>query len=286
MDLVWLGWALVTTAVWGIGTLTSKPATDGKGARFMLLGAAATEAVAFGVLGLLLPRNEFPQDGGLIAVGFAAGAAGMLGYAMFYEGLRLGEVGVVGTVTAAYPVVTVLLGVLLLQESLTFAQAAGVALVIACILLLAIEPRAAGRPSRAVLALSVLGFLAWGVWGYLAKTAVDGMGEANLFLLYAAANAAVGTAYFAVRRGGRSTGPGSGKALRLALVTLACGAAGVFSLTLAYANGPASLVTPVTGAYPIVSTLGAAALLKEAFSARIVGALVCFGAGIALISIV
>ena len=285
MDVGWLGWALLTTAAWGVGTLAAKPATDRLGPRVLFLGVVGTEGATFAVLGLLLERPAFDATPAIVAIALVAGTMGMLGYLMFYEGLRWGSVGLVGTVTAAYPVVTVGLSVAFLRETLSVAQAAGVALMILCVVLLALEPGARDGTRRAAVVLSVVGFLAWGLWGFLAKVSVGAMGEPNLFLFYAIADVFVFGAYFALRKFPRPAAGGDPRRTRtLALVAIVGGAAGVFFVTFGYGSGPASLVTSVSGSYPIVSTLGAAALLRERLNARIAAALLCFAAGILLIA--
>lgn len=282
----WLAWALACTAAWGLGTLTSKPSTDRLGARTMLLAVAATEGAAFAGLGLALER--VPISGGLATLGlaYAAGVAGIVGYVFFYEGIRLGSVGVVGTVTAAYPVVTVVLSLAFLGEKLFASQGIGVALIVLSVALLAYEPGGLQGSKRAAILLSILGFVSWGLWGFLAKLSVDELGEANLFLFYGLANVSVGTAYFVVRRLPTPSRGIPRGIVGLAVVTVACGAFGVFALTLAYTEGPASLVSPVSGSYPVVATLAAVAFLRERMTLRVAVALVCFALGLGLLSAV
>ncbi|OGS48236.1 MAG: hypothetical protein A3K68_07285, partial [Euryarchaeota archaeon RBG_16_68_13] len=271
---------------WGVGTVTAKPMTDRLGARLMFIGAAATEAVTFGILGLLLPRVEGSNDPWLIALALGAGASSMIGYLMFYEGLRLGTVGVVGTLTAAYPVVTVGLSVLILQEFLSAAQALGALLMILSVGILATGPRSAGaaQTSRVAILFSIIGFVAWGIWGFLAKVSIAEMGETNLFLYYGIADGATGLAYLALRRPLRATHERvPRRVVAITAFTFATGVVGGFTLTIAYALGPAALVSPVSGTYPIIAALGAGAVLHERVGLRVIVALACFAAGIALV---
>ncbi len=284
MSLAWLVWALGTAAAWGLGTLTAKPATERLGARTMFLGVAVVEGGTFGLLAIALGRGPIP-DPSLWTTAFLAGISGILGYLFFYEGLQRGTVGMVGTVTGAYPVVTVVLGVFFLGESLSGPQALGVGLMTACVLLLTYERRSPSGTDRVARLLSLLGFLAWGVWGVFAKASVDAMGEPNLFAFYAVSNFAVGTGYWFLRPpSGNAAGPASRTTLSLALFTIASGAVGVFSLTFAYGQGPASLVTPVSGSYPVVAALGAAAFLRERLGLRVAVALVAFLVSLVLLS--
>lgn len=284
MSLGWVGWALGTAAAWGLGTLTAKPATERLGPRTMFLGVAAAEGSAFAVLAVALGAGPIPADVVVVTTALLAGLAGILGYLFFYEGLRHGTVGLVGTVTGAYPGVTVVLGVVLLGETLSGPQALGVVFLVACVALLAYEPRASAPSGRVARLLSLLGFLSWGVWGLLAKVSVDAIGEPTLFVFYAIANFAVAPVYAALRPPSREPrGPASRTTVGLASFTIASGAAGVFALTFAYGEGPVSLVTPVAGSYPVVAALGAAALLRERLGPQVAAALVAFVAGLVLL---
>lgn len=285
MAETWLAWALVCTVAWGLGTLASKPATDRYGPKLLFLGSAATEGAVFGVLGLLLPTSPDPVAGATAVVAFVAGVAGILGYLFFFEGIRWGSVGFVGTVSAAYPAMTVGLALVLLPEPISAWQGLGVLLMLLCIGILVYAADGARRPARPAVVLSLLGFVSWGVWGFLVNATVDVIGEANLFRFYALANLSVGAAYALARKSPRAQpGGGSRRTAGYAIGTIGAGAIGVFAVTIAYTTGQASLVTPISGSYPIVATLGAALLLREPLGLRAAVAMLCFAAGIFLIA--
>ncbi len=65
---------------------------------------------------------------------------------------------------------------------------------------------------------------------------------------------------------------------------MAFGSAGVLFLTLALAAGPAVLVVPLTGAYPVVTVLLAGPLLREGLGWREAAAFVLFVAGLFLVA--
>jgi len=285
VDLTWLTWTLGATVVWGLGTLAAKPSTDRLGPRAMGIGATTIEGLAFGLVGSVLVREPLPDSALAPALGVLAGVAGALGYVFFFEGMRWGSVGLVGTITAAYPVITVALSVAILQEDLSAYHAVGIAFTILCVLLLAYEPKKAGKAQRAAVALSLAGFVAWGLWGFLVKAAVEDLGAGNLDLFLALAYFGVALAYAALRKDThRHVDPPSRRTTALALFVFLAGAAGAVALTVAYDLGPAALVGPVSGTYPIIATLGAAAFLKEKLHGRIVAALVAFLLGLVLLS--
>jgi drug/metabolite transporter (DMT)-like permease len=280
----WFAFALATAALWGAGTFASKPATDRLGIRRMLGLVAVGEGALYVILFFGI-REPVAVDGRILAFGFLAGISGILGYIFYYEGIQTGTVGLLGTVTAAYPAPTILLSLAFLGETLRGEQGVGIVLVLACVALLSFEPRASRRnPTRAVV-MALFAFVAWGLWGYFAKVAVDGLGEGNLFGIYAMSNAVVIAGYLLLTRRRVNPVPRKPRAWPLGLATMALGASGVIALTLAYARGPASLVTSVTGSYPVVSSIAAALALGERFGWREAFALALFVLGIFLIAI-
>ncbi|RLI34314.1 hypothetical protein DRO53_03885 [Candidatus Bathyarchaeota archaeon] len=88
-------------------------------------------------LGLLLyVKPSFAGASQAVFYVLLAGTIGSLGTISFYTALSLGKASIIVPLTALYPVVTVILSVLFLHETLTVKQALGVALAIAAILLI------------------------------------------------------------------------------------------------------------------------------------------------------
>ncbi len=282
---IWFVTALGTVAAWSLGTLLSKPATTRLGPRLMLLLTGAEEAGLYLALFVLLRTAGASWDPWVIVSAILAGVTGTLGYVFYYNGIREGTVGFMGTMTAAYPAPTILLALFLLHETLTIGQAAGVLLLLTCVILLALEPRAQRTTSRAAMAFGLAAFISWGLWGYFAKVAVDALGGGNLFAFYSVTNVGViGGFLVATRTRATPAPPRTRSGLALGIGEVLCGAAGVIFLTFAYAEGPASLVSAVTAAYPLFSTLAAHFLLKERFGWREAASLAIFLPGILLVA--
>ncbi|HEY7587272.1 MAG TPA: EamA family transporter, partial [Thermoplasmata archaeon] len=140
---------------------------------------------------------------------------------------------------------------------------------------------------RAAVALSLLGFFTWGLWGFLVKTSVSVLGQGNLDLLLATAYLAVTATYAILRRNPPTPGDSPSRRMwSLGLFVFLSGALGAIGLTVAYDLGPAALVGPVSGTYPVIATLGAAVFLRERLNWRVAGALAAFVLGIVLLSAV
>ena len=285
MGFEWVGLAIAAAVLNGFSVLGAKPSADRLGPWVMWLGAILMEGVAFVIAGLVWPHRLGSVDPSLVLASVTAGVLGAIGYLCFFAGMTRGTVGLVGTIAASAPVLTVVLSVTFLNESLGGLQVLGVLLAIACVLLLTVErgPGTVGR--RLAVILSLGSFLVWGLWAFLVKASVGALGEGDLFLC-------LGSGYLGVsvvaalrwRREAKPTVPVSRPTWAIGLFVFLSGSVAAIILAAAYDAGPAALVAPVTGTYPVVATLGAWALLRERPDWRIGIALVLFIAAIGLLS--
>lgn len=133
----WLMWSLSATLFWGLWALFSKlamrQATPVAALIWFLIGEIVTVAV-------LVAWFRPAVFSGTRAAAFAAasGVAGVLAMLAFLTALRYAAVAIVVPLTALYPVVAIVLGLLVLGEKITMPQAAGAALAIAAGVLLSL----------------------------------------------------------------------------------------------------------------------------------------------------
>ncbi len=275
----WLPLSLGTTLAWGMGQIIAKRGASTIGPRRMVAIVGLAEAGFFLVVYVAYGLPPFLDPYGA-AMGMSAGLTGMLGYVLYYEAIARGTISRIGTITAAYPALTVILAVLILFESLSSLHAMGISLLLGSALLLGYAETASGKRAKPlVIMLVILAFVFWGLWGFLVKVAVSNLGEGPMFAYYALSNSLIGSSlliYHRRRHGRQRLGrdwiwPASGTAL---------GAIGVVLFTLAMAGGPAVLVTPLTGAYPVVTVTGAALLLRERLGRMEVLGLIAFLLGL------
>lgn len=131
------GWILPTfgaLALWGFWGFIPKLTTDYLNPR----SAVVYEVVgglllAFIVLASSKFQLEFHPTGSAFAV--ITGMLGLLGAFCFLLAVSKGPVTLVATVSALYPVVSVLLAILILHESLTFRQGVGLAMAVLAMIL-------------------------------------------------------------------------------------------------------------------------------------------------------
>ena len=131
----WLPYALLVLAGWGIWGLVQKPLTDET-------DVYSVAFVQFGVtlswgLGMALARRQRldPRTPGLkFATG--AGLCAYSGSLAFLLAIDRASASLVVPMTAMYPVVTIILGVVFLNERLTISHKVGVVLSLAAIFFL------------------------------------------------------------------------------------------------------------------------------------------------------
>jgi drug/metabolite transporter (DMT)-like permease len=273
----WLIWALVAVFSWGIWAFVSK-----------LLGEALTAAQsqALSTLGLLPIFALLAFSGKLAgaanrrgaAWALAAGILGCLGNLAYYHALNLGGKAVtVAPLTALYPLVTVALAVLLLKEKLNRIQLVGISLSLVAIYLFNVQSNS-GLISKWLL-FALLPILFWGLAGLTQKIATNHLsGEASTLWFLAAfvpvAIVILITNNFPEHVSARTWG-----------LVIALGfffGLGNYGILAAFAyGGKASVITPLSGLYPIVSVPLAIYLLREQAGPREIA-----GIAAALLSVV
>ncbi len=131
----WVLFALLTLLAWGGWGFFSKLAAPFGRPRQLLLFQVAG-AMALGLLVLALERFHIkwsPQGFGWSAI---AGFINFAGFLAFFAAVDKGKVSTVIAMSSLYPVVTILLSVLLLQEKISGREGLGIACaLLACFLL-------------------------------------------------------------------------------------------------------------------------------------------------------
>jgi len=131
----WLGYALLALAFWGGWGLFSKMAAVHLPVRqIFIVELGAYLVVAAAVLVLRPQPLTWPAAG--VAAALGAGFCGALGLFCFLGALGAGQAAVVVPLTALYPIVTVILSLVFLQEALSLRQVAGIVLALGAVWLL------------------------------------------------------------------------------------------------------------------------------------------------------
>lgn len=198
--------------------------------------------------------------------GLLCGLFGYLGQLLYVAALRYGYVTPVSVLTSLYPVLTVILAHVFLQESLSLLQMAGIMLAIIALTLLAMRK---DRHEEVHLGMWIVPALAslvmWGIWALLSKFALQTLRPIDVmiyesiggfFIMLAALAALKGHLPFS--RQGLLFGGGSG----------ACVTVSVLAFFYAVDVGLVSVVSVMTALYPLVTIGLAIVFLKEKPSPR------------------
>ncbi len=274
----WLLWSFMAVLCWGLWAVMSK-----------LIGDALTAAQSqvLSTLGLvpvalaLVASRRLSVSGNRrrgIGAAVAAGALASGGNVAYYHALNVGgKAATLVSLTALYPLVTVVLAVLLLRERLNAFQCAGMVLSLAAIYIFnvaGIEGLLSGW-----LAYALVPIACWGVAGLLQKISTNHVSGELSTLSFLAAFLPVAVIILLRQP---LQGP---LVLKTWLLVVALGlflGLGNLAILSAFAcGGSASVITPLTGLYPVVSVPVAILFLGERISGR-----EWTGIGLALASVV
>jgi bacterial/archaeal transporter family protein len=235
-------------------------------ARVALLIAGVEGTLYVIAYAILKEPHDFTLQEVVIAT--ASCVIGISGYLCFFESIIDGQVAIAGTISAGYPALTVIGAVVFLSESLTGFQGVGVVMIIVGVIGLSYErdPGARNAITRRSLMFASMAFFAWGAWSLSSKVAIDMIGPGNIFAFYIVSALTAPVLYAWLRTmwpAGDVPASPSAKAWSFAAIALALNVFGAFAYTYALDSGYASLVVPISSAYPIITALLAMAILKE-----------------------
>ena len=264
-QLPWLAPTLGALLAWGLAQgLVKKYIGEVSAARFCLYYAIANAIVNIAFWLFHDSPPAFAAEGREFAFwGLLAYVLDGIAWIFYYQSLTYGPISIVGTLSAAYPALTVIFARSFLGEDLTAMQGLGVAAVLVGCLALAWSPPESKQATSGRWKLYAgAALVIWGVSGTLIRYAYGfpGAHEANLALFIALGGLMTLGVYGLLK--GAARGATQAEWVRSAgpMATMALGS---LLVAIAYKHGPASLVTPLAGAYPVVTIAFAWAVLKE-----------------------
>lgn len=123
----WLLYSLITLILWGLWGFLGKVASQHVSDKTLILLCSLGFALTFPIVYAIFPRElrfnvkDLHYYSALFS-GLFAGA----GVAFFFKALSIGDASKVVVFTAMYPIITVILSILFLSESITLYKAAGI----------------------------------------------------------------------------------------------------------------------------------------------------------------
>ena len=264
-QLPWLAPTLAALVAWGIAQgLVKKYIGEVSAARFCLYYALANAIVNVTFWAISDGPPAVAEEGRQFAMwGLLAYALDGIAWIFYYQSITYGPISIVGTLSAAYPALTVVFARSFLGEDLTAMQGLGVAAVLlGCVTLAYSPPHARAGTQKRWMIYAGAALLIWGVSGTLIRYAYyfPAAHEANMALFIAIGGVSTLGLYGLLK--GAARGGTRAEWLR-ACGPMATMALGSLLVAIAYKHGPASLVTPLAGAYPVVTLGFAWVVLKE-----------------------
>ena len=264
---LWFVLAITTAFLWGSFGVLAKFSSPKLGVSRVAMLIVLVQGV-FYFLGFYIWRNNMAitfEDAVLAATSCLLGTIGTLCY---FEAVLEGQVAIAGTITAGYPALAVVGAVAFLSETLTVTQALAVVAIIGGVIALSYEPNPSSEHAmpRGSLFFALLAFVLWGFWTFTSKIAIDAVGPGNIFGFYVISNVTAPFVYAVLRRlrpRQMADYKPSWTAWATGATALAVNVCTIFVFSFALKVGPASLVIPISAAYPLVTVILAVVLLHE-----------------------
>ncbi|HJX04949.1 MAG TPA: DMT family transporter [Thermoplasmata archaeon] len=274
MSEVWLPLALIAVCLYGTSQVAQKFALNEVPAPSMVTLSLiiAIPIYTICLLPYLVSGEILEVNWQTMLFALAAAAFGQIGYYTYLEAAERGPISLVGSVTASYPMMVVVVAILFLSEAPTIVQLFGVFLVTASMVVLTYihgGRGAASRLSGGYFMLCIVTLLLWGFWAIFTKVSLDDM-PALLFLgLYAIVIGPITLAYYnykGLRM--RDVVPSWSVALIIAIIASEVANLAFFCEITAASLGPASIVFPLVAASPVVVVVLAFLFLRERLSRK------------------
>ena len=265
--LVWLTPSMIALFLYGVGQgLVKKYIGEVSPARFCLYFVLAKAIIN---LSWFFTHDHPPllEGRSFLELGVLAYIIDGTGWILYFESIIAGPITIVGTLSAAYPALTVVFARIFLGEHLGALQYAAVTLVIGGCLGLSYAPPDADIKilSRRWIPLAFLALICWATSNTIVKHAYSfaDASEVNLMVCNTVGGLlSLGLYGFLKGRQGRH----SVREYLHSFVPMGMMAGGDLGVMIASRYGPISIVVPLTGAYPVVTLAFAALILKERIS--------------------
>ncbi|MDX2024435.1 MAG: DMT family transporter [Deltaproteobacteria bacterium] len=250
----WLWPAVATTVLWGVwGAFADAPEAAGFPAT---LGFVAWVIALLPVAAAAWRTHPgpLPRSARAIVLGFAGGLPAGLGNLLLFFALRTGPASLVFPLVSLYPIITVLLGALVLRERVPRAGWLGIGLCTIALPLLVVQTGGGDATGTAWIAYAIIVCLLWGVQAFLWKLAEPLLLPQALTVYLAAANLLLIPFAVLITTSWQHINWGWG-GLGLAMLVQALNAIGVLTFAHALARGPSVVVVPLTALAPLITVV-------------------------------
>lgn len=276
MITLWLTLALLAVFFYGISMVAQKVALNDMSPEKMIFLSLVFWVPLYLVclVPFVLDRSIWSISPLVLAYALLATSFGQIGYYTYVEAAERGPISIVGSVTAAYPVMVIAFAILILGETkdVTMLQLAGALLITASIVALSFfhggEQKKMPQGRRYYL-LCLVTVLVWGLWAIFSKLTLNSMDPLLFIGIYAFVIPPVTLGYYRSKNVRvRDAIPKWSRPLKIAVASSIVGNIAFFAEIVAISRGPASIVFPLVASSPLVVVLLAYGFLKERLAQR------------------
>jgi drug/metabolite transporter (DMT)-like permease len=259
-----ISWGLITLLVWGIADFLVRVVAVRIGSVSTAFYVQAIGLFVPGVALLFIVASSGLAPVDWVTVAWLAPLTALLvgfAYAIYYTGLERGSVSVVSSVASGWLLVSVLVAALALNETVSWEQGALIAVVLAGILTIGVQPGdGSGKSSGIGYGLAAMGFL--GVALALWKPLTEAAGP-FLAVLTARAIASVVTLGAMRARSLALNWPSTRFGVWVLISAASLDAAGYVTYNIGLDRAPVVLIAPLAAAHPLGTILLALLVLRE-----------------------
>jgi drug/metabolite transporter (DMT)-like permease len=266
--IVWMVPTLLALLTWGLGQgFVKKYIAEVPPARFCLFFVFAKAAVNIGYfLSQDHPAPFAPEGATFMSLGLLAYVLDGTAWIFYFLSIVAGPITIVGTLSAAYPAITILLARIFLAEVLTPTQYFGVVLVILACIGLSYDPNSGDKKKiqKRWVPYATLALLLWGTAQVIVKHAYSfpAASDANM-ALFNTMGGMMTLGVYGFLFGRQKGGSFEFKTWLHSFLPMGLLASGDLLVIVALSKGPSSIISPVSGAYPLVTLIFAWLVLKE-----------------------
>ena len=280
----WLAFSLITVTLWGVGQVLIKKGLSNISSFWSIVVSGTINALVL-IPFSLLSGAEFTITPLFFFVIFTIAFLNML----FFYAIEKGQLALSGTLFATYPVVTILLSSIFLQEELHVSQYFMIALILGGGAILGYTGSSSSgkqKVAKSWFFWAILGSVGVGVADFLAKVAINTTGVPTYNLFFPLAYIIGILVYFVLDRKGRML-PKNIQPRKflwsisgVLLLTL-----GMVSFNYALEHGDVSLVATVSSSYAAVTVILASTFLREKITRIQLIGIIAILTGVTFISI-
>lgn len=277
--------ALIAFFGWGVGDIFATVVTRKIGGYSASLWDLVLRLVIFSLyIPFALNELKFITLNTFLLI-IVLGFVWIIGVLAFYEGLRVGNVSLIGTIAASFSVLVVILSIVFLKESLTAFQIVAIFTIFLGLFLSTLDLKGI-KIGQQVVARGVLfafiAMIAWGIYFTFIKIPVRQIGW--FWPTYLSSFPFFIVPLLAKLRNIKINKPNFRGALLPLVVAVVLAGTGNLSFNFAVGQGLTAIVAPIAGSYPVIFVILAFFIFKEPITRQQIGGIITTLFGIVLLS--